>query len=221
MTKHIDKKILNDFLSSPQAPVLLKEMTQLLEAEKKKRQHFYNEVTEQEKAEFINGEIIIHSPVMKKHNEVSKNLLKLLDSYVEKNDLGYVGIEKILIQLTRNDYEPDICFFKKSKAKKFKDDQSIFPAPDFVVEVLSKSTEKRDRGIKFEDYEAHQIKEYWIIDPKIKSVEQYILKNKKYILVKKSDEGILKSEVVPNFEIPIEAVFDKKLNLKTLTKILS
>ncbi len=131
---------------------------------KSKRIEFYNNISEQEKAEFINGAVIIHSPVMKRHNEANSNLHKLIDTFVYKHQLGFVGIEKILIQLTRNDYEPDICFFKSTKAKSFKSNQSLFPAPDFIVEVLSKGTAHRDRGIKFEDYAVHGIAEYWIVD---------------------------------------------------------
>ena len=69
-----------------------------------------------------------------------------------------------MITLTRNDYEPDICFFRKDKSDNFTEDQVLFPAPDLVIEVLSDSTEKRDRGVKFKDYQAHKIEEYWIID---------------------------------------------------------
>jgi len=36
---------------------------------------------------------------------------------VEKNNLGFIGHEKILIALTRNDYEPDICYFGASKIR--------------------------------------------------------------------------------------------------------
>ena len=41
----------------------------------------------------------------------------------------------------------------------------LFPAPDFAVEVLSPSTQKNNRGIKFDDYALHNVSEYWIIDP--------------------------------------------------------
>ena len=70
-----------------------------------------------------------------------------------------------MISLTRNDYEPDICYFNKEKSQHFTDDQLLFPAPDLVVEVLSKSTEQTDRTIKFKDYENHNVLEYWIIHP--------------------------------------------------------
>ncbi len=32
-------------------------------------------------------------------------LFKLVDTYVDKHDLGFAGIEKIMILLTRNDYD--------------------------------------------------------------------------------------------------------------------
>jgi hypothetical protein len=53
-----------------------------------------------------------------------------------------------MIGLTRNDYEPDLVYFSKDKVDVFTDDQMIFPAPNFVVEILSKKTATRDEGIK-------------------------------------------------------------------------
>ncbi|MCU0445012.1 MAG: Uma2 family endonuclease [Microscillaceae bacterium] len=187
--------------------------------EEAKRRQFYNDITEEHKVEFINGEIIVHSPVKKRHNRATGLLYKLIDTYVQKHQLGFVGIEKIMIRLLRNDYEPDICFFKTEKAKDFTEDQTLFPAPDLVVEVLSESTQERDRGIKFEDYEAHQVGEYWLIDPEKQFVEQYQLINQKYELIFKAKTGTLKSVMLDNFEIPIAAIFDEVINLQTLTAL--
>ena len=125
-----------------------------------------------------------------------------------------------MISLTRNDYEPDICFFKKEKSAKFKEGQKLFPAPDMVVEVLSRSTEKFDRGIKFEDYSFHNMQEYWIIDPRQKTIEKYLLKNKQYELDEKVHNGnIISSTVIKGFSIPARAIFNKKIFLETLNQI--
>lgn len=78
---------------------------------------------------------------------------------------GLCWPEQLLVCLTRNDYEPGICFFGKEKARSFKPNQTKFPASDFVVEILSQSTEAVDRGVKFEDYALNQVGEYWIADP--------------------------------------------------------
>jgi len=216
------KQLVDNIMELPNAAIILNEVSIKLEEERKKRAKFYNDITEQEKAEFINGEIIIHSPVKMEHNDATGSLYKLISVFNDKNKLGYVGYEKIMISLTRNDYEPDICFFDKSKSVKFKKGQSLFPAPDLIVEVLSKSTTKNDRGIKFEDYQAHQVLEYWIIDPLKSMVEQYRLNTKgTYELILKAKKGTLESKAIKGFTIPIESIFDENINLETLEKILN
>jgi len=159
---------------------------------------------------------------MLRHDKTRNLLWKLLDTFVSVYKLGYVGGEKMMITLTRNDYEPDICFWKKEKSSKFKPDQLLFPIPDFIVEVLSDSTKDYDRGIKFEDYAAHQVAEYWIIDPDLRSIEQYVLRVDTYKLLKKAKgKEILASDAVNGFTIPAIAIFDEKENIKALKKILS
>ncbi len=142
---------MQQLLHSPQLPSMVAQFQAVLEAEREKRARFYEEMSEAQKVEFINGEVVVHSPARLRHTMVSKNLLGLLDTYVQKHQLGFVGAEKMLIALTRNDYEPDIVYFGPEKAQGFTPDQTKFPAPDLVVEVLSPSTEATDRGIKFRD----------------------------------------------------------------------
>ncbi len=213
--------IYEQILELPDAPMLIQRVSHTLNEERKRREQFYNDIDESMKVEFINGEIIVHSPVMKRHNDASTKLFKLISTFVDIHDLGFAGYEKIMSTFTRNDYEPDIVFFGNEKASKFKPEQTLFPVPDFVVEVLSKGTAKNDRGIKYDDYETHEVKEYWIIDPKNEVIEQYILTEGKYELKLKSSNGTIKSDVITGFEIPIQAIFDKKLNVVALKKILA
>jgi Uma2 family endonuclease len=212
----MSNRIISEILKEPDAHFLLQEAQAILNREKEKRIQFYNDITEQEKIEFINGEIVIHSPVKKRHNKASLLLAQLLNIYSAKHGLGFVGIEKIMITLTRNDYEPDICFFKKEKSQHFTEDQILFPAPDLVIEILSDSTEDRDRGVKFKDYQAHKIQEYWIIDPEKQTLEQYNLNENTYDLILKSSEGSVTSFVIDGFQIPIRAIFDEAENLKAI-----
>ena len=202
--------------TSPKLELYLEEIQRLLREERIKRNEFYRVITPNDKAEFINGEMVFHSPVRLRHNRVGKLLLKLVDTYVQKQRLGYVGYEKLLISLTRNDYEPDICFFRRDVSQTFSPQQMRFPAPDFIVEILSDSTAKTDRNTKFDDYAAHGVKEYWIIDPDAEVVEQYLLRDEEYLLIKKTDSGILKSEAIAGFAIPVRAIFDEQDNLDAL-----
>ena len=210
---------IQELLNSPKLALYVQVFERVLAEEQETRAHFYDEIAEHEKAEFINGEIIVHSPVRKRHNETAKRLLRLLDLHVQLHDLGFVGYEKLLITLTRNDYEPDLCFFSREKSATFTPDQTQFPAPDFIAEVLSPSTEARDRGVKFEDYAAHGVREYWLLDPVAASVEQYILEQKQYRLRTKSTSGQLDSVAVAGFALPVQALFDVAANLQAVRRL--
>lgn len=207
-------------LEMPNAFLLVKKVESRLADEQKRRRHFYKIVEENKKMEFINGEIVFHSPVKLQHNDATFLLGMLLKFFVNKHKLGFVGIEKIMISLTRNDYEPDLCFFGDDKAKDFKRKQVQFPAPDLVVEVFSDSTAKHDRETKFQDYAAHGIEEYWIVNAENETVEQYFLQDERYELLLKAKDGTIKSVVLPKFKIPVRAIFDEAENLEALKKLI-
>ena len=59
---------------------------------------------------------------------------------------------------------------------------TIHVVPDFVAEVLSKSTRKYDIGHKKEIYEKHGVSEYWTIEPVQKIIDVYHLIDGKYQL---------------------------------------
>ena len=59
---------------------------------------------------------------------------------------------------------------------------AIHGVPDLIVEVLSRSTMKKDIGIKKEIYERNGVKEYWIINPWSKTIEVYHLVDCKFEL---------------------------------------
>lgn len=200
--------IFEELVKCPDAVLVVKRFKSYLKEEQLKRQVFYEMLHENVKAEFINGQVILHSPARLKHLKVSSNIAKVLLNYVTEKRLGFVGIEKMMIELSRNCYEPDIVFFGKEKADSFQDDQKLFPVPDLVVEILSESARENDYGIKFKDYAAHGVKEYWIVCPDEQQVEQYVLQNGQFVLVEKLlQKGHLKSHVISGFETDVASFF--------------
>ncbi len=213
--------IIAPLIHSSKLPVYIEELTAFYNEEKKKRQAFYEWLSDDVKAEFIEGERIMHSPAKNRHIEASGNFYRLLSVYVDLRDLGSVKMEKALVKLSRNDFEPDVCFFNKEKTATFQKVTMFFPAPELVVEVLSDSTEARDRGIKFKDYASHGVQEYWIIDADQEIVEQYLLSGEQYILHVKVKDGSVSSSVVSGFNIPVAAIFNKQENMKMLQRLLA
>lgn len=213
---------LESLLHSPRLPDIAAVLNERLRDETERRERFYEEMSDDHKAEFIDGEVVMHSPARNRHLTAKLNLTRLISTFVDHHGLGVVRDEKCLCIFPRNDYEPDIVFFGPEKASRFHSNTMKFPVPDFVVEVLSETTERFDRGVKFEDYEAHGVQEYWIIDPTEgrETVEQYVLEDASFQLRLKSGSGEIASQVISNFRIPIRAIFDTKDNLAALKEML-
>ncbi len=214
------ESIIDQLLNRGDTWEIIKKAQLALEKEEQKREAFYGQINEQEKVEFFRGKIIIHSPVKKRHAAASNALNHLLDTYVQVHGLGFVGHEKVMVRLMRSDFEPDICFFESGKVKEVQADDSLFPVPDFVVEVLSPKTESYDRTQKLEEYALNEVPEYWIIDPQKEEVEQYVLENKSYALQAKKKDGRIASCVIEGFEIEVEAIFHKEKYLEALRGML-
>jgi Uma2 family endonuclease len=213
--------VIEPLLQSPCLPEIFSALQAKIQEESARRQKFYEETLDDQKAEFIDGQVVLHSPAKNKHLSARQRLEKLLDTYVSVHRLGVVRSEKCSCVFPRNDYEPDIVFFGPDKATGLTDDTVNFPIPDLVVEVLSDSTEERDRGVKLDDFEAHGVAEYWIVDPVARLVEQYLPKQGRYCLMLKSGSGDITSPTVAGFQIPIRAIFDDAENLAALRRLLA
>lgn len=200
----IDKE---SIINSLEFKTILDELWETWHQEQSHRRKFWSKANEDIKAEFILGKAVYTEPPMGRHWMASTSLATLLLPHVYDNNLGRVSLEKVMIRLTRNDYEPDICFWNKERTLDFEPTQSAFPAPNFIVEILSDSTKKRDYGIKKTDYALHGVEEYWIIDPINETVEQYLLRGITYELSQKLREGSITSEVITGFTIDVKAIF--------------
>jgi len=201
--------LLEPILKSPALPSHLAELERAMEAERQRREVFYDEITEDHTWEFINGRTFLHAPSRAVELLVADNLYYPLRHHVLRSKCGRLGRDRLLCGFPRNDYLPDIVFFGPAKARLFKPDTMKFPVPDFIVEVLSPSTEKHDRGVKWEDYQTNGVGEYWIVDPDAKTVEQFFLKDGRYPRrVTARTAGILESTVIRGFKLPVKAIFD-------------
>lgn len=166
----------------------------------------------------------MHSPALDRHTFAVMSISRLLSTYVDLHDLGIVRMEKALVELTRNSYEPGLCFRGNAKAAHIKPDQLYYPAPDLVVEMLLKSTKKYDRETKFVDYAAHGVAEYWLVDPVKQRVEQFTIDvgtDDHEAVGTYSLKQTLTGRAVAGFAIPVRATFDTGANMAALQELLT
>lgn len=87
--------------------------------------------------------------------------------------------------------------------------RGIWGAPDLVVEILSPSTARKDLHEKYQLYERAGVKEYWVVDPVGRWVQQYVLSPAGTfgIEITFEQKGILVSSVLPGLELDVTQLF--------------
>ena len=129
--------------------------------------------------ELIGGKVYLMAPARVNHNRISKRLSRIFDEYLGKGPCEYFLETGLCLDEGREEYIPDgmvVC--DPSKVR----DTGVYGVPDLVVEILSRSTARMDRGHKKDVYEAFGVREYWIISPYDLTLEQYVLEDGRFRL---------------------------------------
>jgi Uma2 family endonuclease len=170
--------------------------------------HDYLQLPEDRRYEIIDGELFLTPAPGTYHQRIEMKLLFLLFGHVREHDLGEVLPAPCDLVLSETDVvQPDIFFIAKER-REIVGEKYVSAAPDLVVEILSESTAKRDRGIKAKLYERTGVKELWIVDPWEKSVE--IFRRREEAFVRHalfSGPDALVTPIFPGLEIPLTEVF--------------
>lgn len=135
---------------------------------------------EEQREELIGGRIVAMSPRPSfHHNRVASNIFWIFENYLRKKQCIAIA-DGTDLYLTEDDrFIPDVMIV--CDPDKIRSD-GVHGAPDLVVEVLSPSTAKNDRAYKKDVYERCGVREYWIVNPADKTVEQYYLRDGKFSL---------------------------------------
>jgi len=77
-----------------------------------------------------------------------------------------------------------------------------------IVEVISPSSIRTDRNVKFTAYEQAGIPEYWLVDPKYHFIEVYVLSGREYALLGQFDgDAIIQSRALADMQIQAYTLF--------------
>lgn len=130
--------------------------------------------------ELIDGQIVAMSPRPNiNHNYAAGNIYNIFYNYLKGKSCTPFGDGTDLHLSEENCFVPD--FMAVCDPEKIHSD-GVYGVPDLVVEVLSPGTAGNDRGRKKAVYEQCGVKEYWIVSPGDKSIEQYIRKEGRFEL---------------------------------------
>ena len=158
--------------------------------------------------ELLEGEMFVTPAPTTSHQRISRNLEFVLYSHVRENALGEVFDAPIDIILGRNVVvQPDLVFVARHRAEIITE-RGVEGPPDLVVEILSPSTQDRDRGPKQQIYARYGVQHYWLLDPKAKTLTQLVLENNVYKLLATHGLGSIQLAPFSQLTIDLEEVFD-------------
>ena len=154
-----------------------------------------------QKAELINGDIIIMSPPFDEHEKLQGHLFFILKAFVTRFALGQVRGSRTPVRVAPDQtYEPDILYVSKAR-EHIITRQEVSEAPDLVVEILSGGTVKYDRGDKLTNYAKSGVSEVWLIDPFGPAGTQFFQRQGDELVEVSAVDGILQSIALQNFKL--------------------
>ena len=171
----------------------------------------------EERVELIKGKLFRMSPAPRRsHQGISMvigneiyNVLKGQNckSYMAPFDVRFPNKPADPDEQTFTVVQPDICVVcDHSKL----DDAGCKGAPDLIVEILSHSTASKDLNEKYQLYEEHGVKEYWVVYPGEAVLEIYELQDAHYVSKGKFvKEDVVTSNVIMGLKLALSEVFEE------------
>ena len=152
-------------------------------------------------AEWVDGCVVVKEPVSDDHDDLQWWLRNLLQFYVAAKGLGTVRGPQFVARLAvpRSRREPDILFVGRERTGAFRKTHLEGP-PDLAMEIVSPESETRDRHDKFREYAVAGVREYWIVDPMLRTVEAWAHDGTGYTPIPERNDR-LESRVVPGWYV--------------------
>lgn len=154
--------------------------------------------------ELINGELFMSPSPIPRHQELVFRLTILIGTHVLDRKLGRVLGAPIDVRFSgASQVVPDLIFIGNGRLDII-GGKRLEGAPELVIEVLSPSTQGNDLVKKRDLYERYGVAEYWLVDPRRKTLTMLAAKGGRYVELPKSDHPC--STVLPDLEIDVPAL---------------
>lgn len=161
--------------------------------------------------EYINGEIIMAPTPTVRHQAVLRNLFRPLDEFVLRTRIGSIFLSPLDVVLpSGNVVQPDAFFLTNEETESAHAVNRVHGTPSFLVEILSPGSIKHDTLTKRKLYERNGVREYWIVDPKAKTIAQMIRRDEHFELTELAEGDTIKSVVLDGFETTVGALVNDR-----------
>ena len=126
---------------------------------------------EGQRAELIDGPMYNLAAPSRLHQKISMFLSHVISSHIDSKGMDCdVYAAPFAVFLSADDYnyvEPDISVIcDKDKLS----DRGCEGAPDWIIEIVSPSSQQMDYLLKLNKYRASGVRLYWILDPDLETV---------------------------------------------------
>lgn len=161
--------------------------------------------------ELIEGELYVSTQPHWFHQRMCLRLGSALDTWSLRTGLGTTNVAPGIIFSEEDAVAPDIIWVSKDRLNIIDlETGKLRGAPDLIVEVLSPGpeNERRDKRTKLQLYSRHGVKEYWIVDWQMKTIEVYRRRGTSLRLsCTFREEDTLTSPLLPDFSVKVEELF--------------
>lgn len=131
----------------------------------------YRQLPDDERYEVLEGALVMTPAPNRDHQTILTLMTIRLGTFVLTSDLGMLYAAPFDVILSEhNVVQPDLLFIRKDRLG-IVEERGVEGAPDLVIEILSPSTANRDLETKRRMYSQFGVQEYWIVDPKARTVE--------------------------------------------------
>jgi len=158
------------------------------------------------RTELIDGQIYMMADPTSRHQEISGELYLQIATFLRgKPCRAYHAPFGVRLHKNKNTaFEPDIVVLCDHSKRR---NRGCAGAPDVIIEILSPSTARNDKTLKYNEYMKAGVKEYWIVDGDNNYVEAYRLVDDKYIQQTYFEDDIAPIQVLQGCEIDLSLVF--------------
>ncbi len=158
--------------------------------------------------ELNQGELVIMTEPMPRHNWVRDNIARLMGNFVEERKVGKVFLETGYQLSPETVRIPDVSFVPASRIREINLDERIQGAPALAIEVVSPTDLAEDLTQKVKQYLAAGAKAVWVFYPKTREVQVFRADGGSF--VRRENEALEDPDILPGFSLDLKSLFDQR-----------